>query len=515
MAKSSGKFLTYDNRVRNLLITIYYEQLFNKAQRNYYLGLFEDLKTEHATSEMQETIDAMRNIALQNLDYRIKNLDDKFFITGIQHNKDVKKSDNNLEIITKKKPHFHIAVWRLNDEAFKIRQITEALGIIFDPEKDYGLWQKGVDTFRKNNRPSILMYETHETVDAILQGKYQYDIKDIMTNQPIEKIEKIREKYQRTTKHAKMTDAEWDQASEDAYKLGYDLKDFDKWGDACFTTKQRTSSPFKDVRTHYERGLTDRINENSYTMRDSILIWGAQNAGKSYTMLETLKEMGEKIYKTSSKTGKYDGLKANTTAMIFNDINVSDPLSVFDNQILTLYRRNSGLAPWTGHIAGVTTNLDPWNWIGGEMHLPSYDETRFDKDMHYRDKSQEFSYQALKSRLYICHIEQGHLVCDSVEDRGTDKDKEEHDKLYIKFADTFNKILMKYHHAVRTLNAGLYVGDEQELVANEMYNRFAKIVGEKKASGYISEELREALSSGKYTDNSNKTFEKIFGLEIL
>lgn len=492
--------LTYENRVRNLFITIYYEQLFDKGQRLYYLDLRKKINEGTASPHDKKMVEGMEYVVKENLKYHIEQMDKAFFITGIEHNKDLQKSKDNLAVITKKKSHFHIAVWRLNGEAFKIRKILQELNIIYDSVYDYNLWQEGLETFRKNHRPNILMYETHETIQSMLDGKHVYDLSEVMTNQPVEKLEQVRSKYSKVTKHARLTDEEWDQASEDAYKLGYDLKDIDTWADTVFTAKQRSSSIFnKDIRNHYDRGLNDRINANNYTTRVSILIWGKHNSGKSYTTLKTLNALGENIYKASTKSGKYDGMTANKTAMVFNDVPVSDPLSVFDNVILSLYRRNRGFAPWCGHLAIATTNQNPWAWIGGELGLPYWDNTRYDESMEYRDKSKRDLYEALESRLYICHIEYNHLVCDSVEERSKQDSEEakKHDELFIKFVDKFNEILSDYNPTVKPYNAGIYVNDKLELKADNIYDRFVKNVGKEKATGYMSEELKDAISLNK------------------
>ena len=51
--------LTYENRVRNLLITIYYEQLFDKGQRLYYLDLRKKINEGTASPHDKKMVEGM------------------------------------------------------------------------------------------------------------------------------------------------------------------------------------------------------------------------------------------------------------------------------------------------------------------------------------------------------------------------------------------------------------------------------------------------------------------------
>lgn len=510
--------LTYESRVRNLFIKIYYEQLFTPAQRKYYIDLQQDIADGHANYRAIQTVEEMQKIALANFKNRIIQSSAEYFIMSMLHDKDTMKSKDNLEKIIHKKDHFHISVWRLNDNAFRIRTITDMLKIMFDPTKDYDLWQEhGVETFKKSHRPNIAMYFTHETAQSELDGKFPYQLDELMTNQPMDKVKKIRDKYSSYEKHVRLTDAQWDQASEEAYKLGYDAGNFDKWADEHFTARQRSSSIFnKDVIKHYANGLNNRLSKDDFQIRASILIWGNQNVGKTYTTSKTLVALGENIYKASTGSGKYDGLTADKTAMTFDDRGVKDTLAVLDDKIVALYRRNNGFAPWAGHYAVVTTNFLPWTWMGKTMHLPYNNQEKFQEDMHYIDKSDQLRYKAIRSRLYICHIENGYLVCDSVQERGADIEstRREHDKLFLKFAEKFDEILQDYYVYTGMINAGIYEGNEKTAEADLMMRRFSDLVGRQKAQRFMSTELKDALSDQNGIIKPTKYIKEL-GLEVL
>lgn len=473
--------LNFESQVRNLAVKVYDEQLMDAVERKWYT-YWEQYKTPQAIANVKYAQDVVLH-RLANIVHKIDPT--KWFIAIFLHDKDTVKSSDDLYAISIKKRHYHIYAWRINNNSFRLRKLMTMLGIVFAGKEDYTLWEnRGVETFRKAHRPNVLMYGTHETEQAILDGKYQYTLeKCIITNQTLEAVQKIRDKYNRVHHRDKLTDDDWNEAAQEAFELGEKLGDFDLWTANNFTVRQQASSPFRIIKKQYEDGLAKGISNASYLARCSILIWGGQNLGKTYTTAETLKKLGENIYKATKGSGKYDGLTAQTTALTFDDVNVSEIRTVCENTAVKLHRRNSGDRPWLGHFVVATANDEPFEWIAKMAQLPV---SATDESNHYLDRSDENTYQAILSRLFICHVEDGRLVCDSVQTRGNNIAKNEHDVLFLRFANTFNKILQNHFVQTGTVKSNLF---PDELEAEKM----AKEIRSQLGPDFVSGELKQYL----------------------
>lgn len=478
---------TLDSEGRNVFITIYPEQLLPKGNR----AIYEDAvkrNNAHPDEKLAKYIEQMKDYAYSILKDKVEHADGKYFITVIYHDKDVVNVDGRLDHFKPKKEHFHISLWNRKDVPFRLQTILNLLGIKFDPERDYTFFNNGaISFFPKRRRPNTLAYLLHITEKAMIDGKHEYDFSELFSNQPAEAVKKELDKYHGVTKHSKLTDAEWDTARDEAYDLGYNLGDFDSWGDRNFTTHQQASSPYRILKQNYIKGYKTRIAKDGSMMRSSIVIFGDHNLGKSYATSHALSQkMHEDVYFATRGSGKYDDLTINKTAMVFDDIGVSEALSVFDHAMKTLHRRGSNDTPWAGKYAVVTTNKKPWRWIGKTMLLPYKNKDAYEPDMHYKDDDNEQLYQALLSRLTFCHIERHRLVVDSLETRGSEKSWAEHDKLFLKFANAFNSVLAGYNSYAEPKNAGIYPNHDEAL-------KMAKMIEKRLGKQWLSTELADIL----------------------
>lgn len=449
-------------------IKVYIEQYLTDTEREEYTKL---KTSENKTRQVLNGMENYAKIARQRFREHIENADSsEYFVAGIDHDKDTKVDKNGKEELEDE--HFHIIIWKLTDTPrFRVRRILALLGINFS-DKDETLIRKGaVQQSPTANRPNLMMYLTHETPKAIEDGKHHYKLSEIVSNQPLQAILDVRKQFTGANKHVKLTDNQWDYLTQQAYNLGLNTGDFDAWADTFFTTKQQASAPFKVVEKHYYAGLQKKMGKNPKRIRCCVYIWGGHDLGKTYTANKALNNLNETVYVAGKGSGKYDGVTASTTAITFDDTPSSDALNVFDNYDRPLHRRNSGDRPWTGHYAIATNNADPATWMSQMLRLP-YNSDEF-HDGHYDNENDDDLFQALISRFYICHIENAHLVVDSIEDRGTMDDHRAHDKLFLKFANEFNKELLKYAKHTRISNAKLYpdieeAGKQAEMIAKRL-----------------------------------------------
>lgn len=467
-------------------IKVYIEQYLTDTERKEYTKL---KTSENKTRQVLNAMENYAKIARQRFREHIENADSsEYFIAGIDHDKDTKVDKNGKEELEDE--HFHIIIWKLTDTPrFRVRRILTLLGINFS-DKDETLIRKGaVQQSPTANRPNLMMYLTHETPKAIEDGKHHYKLSEIVSNQPLQMILNIRKQFTGANKNKKLTDNQWDYLAQQAYDLGFNLGDFDLWADEYFTTKQQSSAPFRVVKQHYNAGLANRMGKKPEITRCCVYIWGTHDLGKTYTANKALNDLHETIYIAGKGTGKYDGVTASTTAITFDDTPSSDALNVFDNYVRPLHRRNSGDRPWKGSYAVATNNALPFVWMSQMLGLP-YNADLSINNGHYVDESDDDRYQALLSRFYVCHIEDAHLVVDSIEDRGKIEDHKAHDKLFLKFANAFNKELQNYAKHTGISNAKLYPDIEEA-------GKQAEMIAKRLGYDWLSGELKDIYETWK------------------
>lgn len=454
--KSKKVAVTFGSEPRTLALKFYPEQLLDEKSRIQFM------KCDDVTK--QRWIDQLtREFIKQIKDF--KYLD--FQIAGILHDSDKVKAADDPFTISIEKAHWHLIIRRLSKKRFRVNRIIQLLGLHYvkdDNFDDTTMWNAGGAEIIRDFA-SYFLYLTHETNQAITDGKHKYDRSEVISNFGDETRNAL---WQAGLRHQKKSNIDWDEINDLAYNFGLNLKDFDPWVNANLTVSEQANKNFRVVSKSYQRGLSEGVAKVGHITRCSILIHSEGNLGKSYTSLEALKALHLNVYRASKGSGKYDNLSTSTDAMIFDDVAVSDARNVFDNLAVTLHRRNSSDRAWLGKYAVVTTNDDPETFCRKMAGVNSTDELFDVNDPYTRSKIDAIN--AIKQRLYICTIKNNKLIVESATTRGSRADQAEHDKLFKKFAEKFNAILKNYKPEKQE-NA---LGDALFRRAYEMYQRLGK-----------------------------------------
>lgn len=433
-----GKHLTIYSRVQTLALKFYPEQLMKPEIRAQLI----DSKTKRIPYDYWK--DEVRiSLAKQALKDRIDNFVDRFNslkspkdrhkrhwqLEAICHDKDYIANPDDMFLPAYVKPHFHLILRDANKNRFMVKTILDALNLYFVKEDSDLFYEQGCSTVHDFNAYS--MYLTHETTQAIADGKELYDLSEVMTNMSLDELKDIRAGYSRVQAKSKLTEEDWNKLADYVAKLGDKMGDFEAWANKSLSFVQRTSKKFKDLQVLYNQHLLDAVEKSPDLVRCCILISGKQNDGKSYTTRHALQDMGEIVYYARSSTGKYDGLSSRATAMIFDDRKMTDALNVTDNRATVLHSRGTGNdKPWLGRYVVITTNLLPDDFYKGQV----------------MDLTQV---PAIKSRFYTTSLlydasGRGRLELLEPSTRGTKEDIAKRNELYKNFADNFNKLIKGY-----------------------------------------------------------------------
>ena len=465
--------LNYKSQVTTLALKFYSEQLMTSEERQKYSDLRAKLDTIPETvvaySTCKHAILVMEATANQRLAEKIKKVDrGRWSVYAVYHNRDTKRSPDDLYEIATKKGHWHLYIWRNGEDTgrrsrprFRIGSVLSHFGIYFEGKADQKLWDnRGAELIRADVCASIA-YALHETRQAIADGKAPYKISEIVTNQPRETIEAYLQKYRKIS--AKKKNIDWEMLYASCYKLGLECGDVSRYLESTLSVSNLATREATLCRKKYEEGLAIGVGRIPSITRCSILIHGAGDLGKSYTTRKTLRDLVPEVYIASKGSGKYDGLRPTAGAMIFDDIFPSDARNVFDNSAVILHRRNSGDRPWLGTYAVATTNSIPLSWFASSVGTHKYVETQSDFDDLYKSEKQAVS--ALRSRMYVCTIvpyaSKGQFVLklERKQTRGTAQAQAEHDEMFEKFKKTFDEYLFdfdpgQYHPLIQAMDPG-------------------------------------------------------------
>lgn len=432
------------NASTNLTVTnIPYNVLVNQAKNNLDGGLKEK-KWDKSKCKCLPITAKVHSLAIKIYDEQlphgldalfasIRATDSKYFhVLAIVHNRCTYVDDCKFWQPSVLKRHIHIIVRCTNRKhRIRVKQILDCLGIVFRPGTDDWLWSHhGVETV--NNFAAYAMYLTHETEDAIRDGKELYDISEIVSNLTIDEVKAVRNGYLRVSDSGKRVSAK-DMAEIDniAYTLGKELGNFDKWY-STLSFEVRSHSKMKTVRESYNRGVNDRIAENSEVNRLCIYIQGEPNTGKTYAAKKAL--AGKAIHTVEGGgTGKFDTLRADHDAIIISDDVCPNLLNMTDNYICRAYRRQNNNPAWAGKYFIVTSNLSFEDWL---------------RECKINTNSKHFS--AMVSRFYVCeilHKDDGtnYLALKSASDRGSIDEQMKRAEMFMDFQRKFNEIMSGYN----------------------------------------------------------------------
>lgn len=352
-------------------------------------------------------------------------------VLAIKHDRDPQTDDIWKPCL--EKPHYHIIVRLLNKRRSKVQTILNTLHIKYRPELDDNLWKNhGVETIRKF--ANMAMYLTHDTEEAILDGKEHYELEELVSNLSLDEIKQVREGYQRFG--AKKVDLETMAELEQVFlRMADNFEDIDEFYESL-PLAIRKHSAMKTIIDSYNRRVARVASQGKKINRVAVFIKGKPNIGKTYSAINCFPN-SKKLIVDGGGTGKFDGLTVGTDVVIVDDQITGDLLNMADNKICQIYRRQSNNPHWCGHYLIITSNLSFTEWAeqcGVNMY-------------RYVDSAKVETEQgkAVKSRFYVCHIEDQKLVVDSTCTRGTLADQRERNQLFADFESRYNALLAEYH----------------------------------------------------------------------
>ena len=360
----------------------------------------------------------------------------QYQVIGIRHDRDT--VGDAFWKSAKEKPHYHIIVRMTGNNRSRVRQILNLLGVVYRPDKDESLWKNhGVETVRHFDR--MTLYLLHETEDAVEDGKEPYGIEEFVSNLTTTEIQNVMDGYVRPSQAGRVDMSRLAELDAQAYQLGYERKDFDAWYDAL-SFAERAAAKMKTIRESFDRGLARSVAEHDEVTRLSIFIRGDNNHGKTYAALHAL-DGKKKLKVAGGKTGKFDKLSPTTQAIIVDDDTSPHLLTMADNYVCQAYRRGSNNPYWCGQYFVVTSNKGFRKWVE-DCKVTTQEYRGF---VGYEDTEE---YRAIRSRFYICHIEErggkSVLICDAPSKRGTAKDQQTRKEMFVKFRNRFNEIIGAY-----------------------------------------------------------------------
>ncbi len=365
-----------------------------------------------------------------------------FQVLAIVHDRDTVTDGIWFEAAVK--PHIHVIVRCVDrKKRIRVRTIMDCLGIFFRPGLDDIIWREhGVETI--GNYTGYAMYLTHETKEAIDDAKELYSVDELISNLTKDEIIHIRDGYTRVSANAhKVTSDELAALDQDAYNLGYTLKNFAQWYDAQpFTVRSHTK--IKTIRESYERGVNARLEEGRAITRLCIYIQGPPNSGKTYAALAALD--GKQVLSIGGGgSGKFDRLRPDHDAIVIDDDVCPNLLNMTDNYICRAYKRNSNNPAWAGRYFIVTSNLPFAAWLENS-------------GIRIKDNPRTPSahYTAMLSRFYICEIryanDVAHLTLVSSSMRGSSGEQLARAEMFAEFAERFNATIANYSFATNDDN---------------------------------------------------------------
>ena len=233
----------------------------------------------------------------------------------------------------------------------------------------------------------------------------------------------------------KVTSDELAALDQDAYSLGYEMKNFSQWYDAQpFAVRSHTK--MKTIRESYERGVEARIEEGRAVIRLCIYIQGPPDSGKTYAAISALG--GKQVLSVGGGgTGKFDRLRPDHEAIVIDDDVCPKLLNMTDNYICRAYKRNSNNPAWAGHYFIVTSNLTFSEWLENS-------------GIHVKDKlgNPSAHYIAMLSRFFVCEIRYtnyiAHLALISPSTRGSATEQLQRAEMFAEFAMRFSSTIANY-----------------------------------------------------------------------
>lgn len=412
------------------------------------------------------------------------------------------------------KTHYHLVIRRPDEGRFKILPTLAMLGIryrvmpqdrgyIFGnngkpawvPFPDLELWCRGGVT-TCGDFCSAVLYLTHETQRARMDGKYQYDFegpeKHLWTNVSRDRYMSVRDGALASREGTKATTREMMHLDEVARELGRRLGNFDAWFDSL-DWKFRTNAKAKYLRKSYDVGVKEAVErlQASGILRTCVFIQGPPGIGKTYAVHQALLALGlaeGEIYTpTATGTGKYDELMPYHKAVALDDNAGSSILPMTDNYPCKVYRRGSGDRWWLGSHYVATSNLSFHDWAAPSVtgRVPKANPSSYSflpavyqrEIMRLEEKGGQDLMQAAASRFYLVSViphgddRPPTVLVDSRCRRGTPTEVAARDAVFDRFIRAFRrsiteKWLVDHGYSAEDMATYLFLVDHgYELVA--------------------------------------------------
>lgn len=467
------------SRVPDLALKIYDEQLLDAKDRDEYECRFKKLmkmkdagksNTPEYLHKLKEQHDLVDKVSLEFAE-RVHAIDkNKYAVLTIRHDKDTVRDPDDLFEVAIKKPHWHIWVWSRKlgapvyetGKLFRIHTMvcgddkgSRYLGLYYDGKKDAKMWDhRGAE--RIHNVIACVAYALHVSSSAIAKGKHIYSINELVTNLSMTEVKQMLKLYKGAYNHYKnkLYDEDWNILAETARDRGRALQDFDSWADDHFMISQQANKNFRVVRKYYDRGLQEGLSNAPHIDRLNVFILGEGNLGKSYNSQKALLDMGvERIVNAPYGTGKYDGVTADTQAILFDDSRMTQAKTVMEQKPVILHRRNNGDPVWKGQHVIYTSNFaSPIDAAADCLGYQPYKDD--DGTLKYTDK-QMLDINPVIQRAFFCTVELDtdpnsanyghfHLVLLQRANRGGAKQIERLNAMFEQFRSAFDKSIYDY-----------------------------------------------------------------------
>lgn len=413
-----------ESRTTTMACKFYDEQTMLNKERQTYVGA-NNKENKSAPESKQPLTDEQKQILKQSRARFVQNihkLDPKIWeCLAILHDKDTVHSKDDVFETAIKKPHWHLIIRRCDKKRFSAHIVFELLGINYDSKVDFGLFTKhGCETIVDFYAYSA--YLPHWTIEAQRELKHVYEVTDIVSNQPLERVKELIDAYNHAQLKETMNAHDWDNLAHDAEQWGKDGKAFFDFKKKFMTIGQQSDKRSKIIEEYYNDGLQQRMNSVKSRPMIAVLIHGTAGIGKSYTAGLALNDIygnGNKVLKIAPGSGMYDNITPETKAVILDDVRPTDVYNLADHTPHPLHRRNSGNGVWLGDYVIATTNEPLKVWFGSIARRPRAIPKFTQDNKYYADLLQKYgfsdyaeqsayaffnSFQAALSRFYVCTI---------------------------------------------------------------------------------------------------------------
>ena len=373
-------------------------------------------------------------------------------IIAMWHNRD--KVTDGIWEMAEVKDHCHLVIRLINTKhRITVKEILDGLGIVFRKGIDDQLWDEGGVEYIRTTYERAALYLTHQTEEAIAEGKEYYDVHEAISNLTVPEIEQVFDGYIRVSEKRKITEEEMAALDAEAFDIGYRFGDFEEWYNSL-PFFVRSHCRMRTIKESHSRGIKAAFRERRPVNRLCIFIEGKPNTGKTWAAIHALD--GKRVLAvTGGGTGKFDDLTAAHDGIVLDDYTSNNLLNMTDNYVCSAYRRGSNNPPWAGEYFIVTSNNKFGKWL---------EDCKLDVRKENGQPSEHFN--AMKSRFYVCRVghdwpkdETGKYIVDdrgsflpmikqlevlTISDRGSREEQEERRDKFLEFKARFEEIINTY-----------------------------------------------------------------------